>query len=132
MDKDNSPKTIDEYIELQSEDKQKILIEFRKTIKEAIPEATEKISWQMPTFYYLGNVIHFAAQKRHVGLHPGPNAIVVFQEELKEYKTSKGAIQIPYDKAIPSDLIKRIARFSLEENIQRNEEKLAAKGKKKV
>jgi uncharacterized protein YdhG (YjbR/CyaY superfamily) len=123
------PKTIDEYIENYPEEIQKRLIEFREIIREEIPEATEKISWQMPTFYYLGNVVHFAGQKRHVGLHPGPNAIEAYIDELMDYKTSKGAIQFPYDKPIPKELIKKIVRFSMEENIKRNEAKIAEKKK---
>ena len=123
------PKTIDEYINTFSEEIQKKLIELRDIIREEIPEAQEKISWQMPTFYYLGNVVHFAGQKRHVGLHPGPNAIVAYKDELEGYKFSKGTIQFSYDKEIPQELIKKIVRFSFEENIRRNEEQLASKNK---
>lgn len=130
MNKDLVPKTIDEYIETFPEDIQKILKEFKALIKEEIPEATEKISWQMPTFHHYGNVIHFAAAKKHTGLYPGPNAIVAYAKELEEYKTSKGAIQFPYAKPIPKELIKKIVRFSMDENLKHNEEKLAAKEKK--
>jgi uncharacterized protein YdhG (YjbR/CyaY superfamily) len=119
----NNPQTIDEYIADFPQDIQTILQAVRQIIREAIPQASEKISWQMPTFYYHGNVIHFAGQKNHLGIYPGASGVEHFLEELKEYQTSKGAIQIPYKKPLPQDLIKRIATFRLEENIAIAQEK---------
>ena len=121
--------TIDEYIEQFPKETQEIMRELRIIIKETIPEAKEKISWQMPTFTLHGNLIHFAANKNHLGVYPGPNAIEAFAEELSEYKTSKGAVQFPYGKAIPYELIVKLLKFSAAENITRAEEK-AAKTKK--
>jgi uncharacterized protein YdhG (YjbR/CyaY superfamily) len=91
----------------------KILNKVRKTISEAAPMSKEKISWRMPTFYLNGNLIHFAAHKSHLGIYPGPEAITTFNEELKNYKTSKGAIQFPFNKPIPYDLIKKIVVFNI-------------------
>ena len=76
-------------------DKGVILMRVRELLREAAPEALEKIAWQMPTYWQKENLIHFAAFKKHIGLYPGPEAIEVFAERLKGYKTSKGAIQLP-------------------------------------
>lgn len=84
----------------------------RKVIKEAIPLAKEKISWGMPTFYQKHNVIHFAAHKNHLGIYPGPDAIMQFKDQLKSFKVTKGAIQIPWSQALPITIISDIARWS--------------------
>ena len=75
--------TIDEYIEAQPRDVRPLLQSIRDTIREAAPEATEKISWNMPTFWLGENIIHFAAHKSHIGLYPGPEAIVAFESRLR-------------------------------------------------
>ncbi len=121
--------TIDEYISLFPPETQAVLQTVRKTIREAAPNAQEKISWQMPTFFYLGNLVHFAAFKNHVGLYPGASGVETFQNELKEYKTSKGAIQFPYTKPIPLLLIQKIVQFRLAENEAWAKEKAQKKGK---
>ncbi|MFB0921578.1 MAG: DUF1801 domain-containing protein [Oscillospiraceae bacterium] len=105
--------TIDDYISACSEEIQPKLKELRKIISNAEPEMTEKISWQMPTFFLKGNVIHFAAHKKHIGLYPGPKAIEVFSHRLESYKTTKGAIQIPNDMPLDRDLIRDIVRFNI-------------------
>lgn len=103
---------IGEYISVQDTDIQEMLCSVRKVIAEAIPDATEKISYQMPTWYRKHNLIHFAAQKKHLGLYPGPEAVEHFEDELKErgLKYSKGAIQFPYNK-VDLKLIRRIAEY---------------------
>ena len=109
----NKPANIDEYIATQSEDLQPILIKVRETIRTVAPDASERISWQMPTFWQGENLIHFCAHKNHLGIHPG--ALDRFPSELTErlaaYKTSKGAIQFPYDKPIDYELIADITRW---------------------
>ncbi|CZR06847.1 iron chaperone [Trichococcus collinsii] len=107
--------TIDAYISRYDGDIQAILQEFRRVIKEEAPDATEKISYQMPTFYLNGNLVHFAVQKNHIGFYPAPSGVAAFKEELTEYKTSKGAIQFPLTKPIPYELVRRIVRFRVEE-----------------
>ena len=102
------PKTIDEYIALQEEAKKADLCLIREALKEALPEAEERISWSMPTYWKGHNILHFAASKKHIGLYPGPEAVVEFSQELKNYKTDKGTIRIPYGK-VDTELIKRIA-----------------------
>ena len=100
---------IDEYIAAQDEAIQPRLNAIRDTIRAALPEAVEKISYQMPTYWKGRNIIHFAAFKNHIGLYPGGEAPVVFAEKLKDYKTSKGTIQFPLNKEIPLELIAEIA-----------------------
>lgn len=104
-----STKTIDAYIDAQSEDIQLLLNLVRGRIKSALPDAQEKISWGMPTYWKKQNIIHFAASKKHIGLYPGEEAVRHFADQIKDYKSSKGAIQFPYDKEIPLDLIEEIA-----------------------
>ncbi len=107
------PKTIDEYILSQDEDKQKDLHYIRRILRDALPEAEERISWSMPTYWKEHNIIHFAASKKHIGLYPGPQAVIQFSKELQEYKTSKGTIRIPYG-AVDAALIGKIAKWCLE------------------
>ncbi len=84
------------------------------------PQAVEKISYQMPTFYLHGNLVHFAAQKHHIGFYPAPSGIAHFAKELSAYKTSKGAAQFPLDRPIPYDLIRQITVFRVQENLMSN------------
>ncbi|KAF0091978.1 MAG: hypothetical protein FD141_162 [Fusobacteria bacterium] len=107
---------IDEYIQTFPEEVQKKLQEIRQVIKENAPEAIEKISYGIPTFYLEGNLVHFAAYSGHIGFYPAPSGIDAFKDELRAYKTSKGAIQFPIDKDIPLDLIKKIVLFRVGEN----------------
>ena len=100
---------IDEYISKQDEAVQQRLNAIRGTIRAAIPDAVEKISYQMPTYWKGRNIIHFAAFKDHIGIYPGGEAPVVFADKLKDYKTSKGTIQFRHDQELPLDLIAEIA-----------------------
>jgi uncharacterized protein YdhG (YjbR/CyaY superfamily) len=115
--------SIDQYIHGFPEHVQAILSELRSSIRLAAPEAIEKISYQMPTFYFNGNLVHFAAFERHIGFYPAPSGITTFQQELKIYKTSKGAVQFPIDQPLPLKLIKKIVEFRVKENSQKKEGK---------
>lgn len=123
----NTPKDIDQYISIFPEDIQEILQEIRSTIQQAAPGAEETISYQMPTFKLKGNLVHFAAYKKHIGFYPAPSGIERFKNRLTDYETSKGAIRFPLDKPIPLDLISDIVAFRVTENL----EKAAQKAKKK-
>ena len=105
------PKNIDDYIAAQPAEIQPLLLAVRKTIRSVIPEATEKISWQMPTFWQDQNIVHFMACKRHIGFFPGGDAVGVFKDRLAGYETSKGTIQFPYSKPIDHELIADIVRW---------------------
>ena len=115
----DSYKTIDEYIETFPEEIQSILKEIRRVIHEAVPEATEKISYQMPTFYLGGNLVHYAAFQKHIGFYPTPSGTTQFSKELSSYKGGKGSVQFPLDQPIPYDLIRRIALFRKEEFLKK-------------
>ena len=108
--------TIDEYIFAQDPAIQDRLYAIRNAISEAIPDAEERISYKMPTFWKGRNIIHFAAFKNHIGIYPGGEATAVFADKLTDYKTSKGTIQLPNSKDIPLELIKEISKWSYERN----------------
>jgi uncharacterized protein YdhG (YjbR/CyaY superfamily) len=122
-----APKNIDEYIAGFPDDVQEILEKIRMTIREAAPDAEEKISYQMPTFTLKGNLVHFAAYRKHIGLYPAPRGIEKFKKELSAYEGAKGSVRFPLDKPIPFGLISRIVKFRVKDNLERAE----AKGKKK-
>lgn len=106
-----APETIDAYILEQPEDIQKYLYQMHGILQAALPDVQERISWSMPTYWNQHNIVHFAGFKKHIGFYPGPQAIEMFEERLKEYKTSKGAVQFPYNKPLPAELITEIAKW---------------------
>lgn len=112
-----SYRNIDEYIETFPVEIQKKLQEIRQTISESAPNATETISYQMPTFKLNGNLVHFAAYEHHIGFYPIPSGLEAFKEELSHYKTGKGSVQFPLDQPLPMDLIRRIVEFRVKENL---------------
>lgn len=116
MEDNKSITTIDEYIAQFSPEIQKKLQALRKVIKEAAPDAGEKISYGMPTFTLKGNLAHFAAYKTHIGFYPTPSGIEAFKDKLAEYKYSKGAVQFPISKPLPFDLVREIVTFRVRES----------------
>ena len=112
----DAPKTIDEYIAAFPPEVQERLQAIRQVIHEAAPQATEKISYQMPTFFLHGNLVHFAAFKHHIGFYPAPTGIEEFKAELSAYHGGKGSVQFPLDQPIPYDLIRRIVLFRAQQN----------------
>lgn len=115
--------SIDDYISKFPPEIQEILSTIRKVIKEAAPDAKEKISYQMPTFELHGNLVHFAAFKNHIGFYPTPNGIDAFKEELSVYKGAKGSIQFPLNQPMPYELISKIVKYRVAENIQKAQDK---------
>lgn len=111
-----APETIAEYIREQPEAVQPILRQLQETIHAAIPEANEKISWSMPTFWKGHNLIQFAASQKHIGLYPGPEAVAFFADRLQAYSTSKGTIRLPLNQPMPLELIAEIAQWCEENN----------------
>ena len=110
--------SIDEYIKDYPKDVQSILQKMRQTIREAAPGAVEAISYQMPTFKLNGrNLVHFAALKSHIGFYPIPSGIEAFKEELSPYRQGRGSVQFPLDKPIPYDLVERIVKYRVKENL---------------
>ena len=106
---------IDTYIDQQDPAIRPRLHAIRAAVREAIPEAEERISWGMPTYWKGRNIIHFATGKRHIGVYPGPDAVIEFAARLQGYKTSKGAIQLPNDRELPLGLVADIARWNFEQ-----------------
>jgi len=109
--------TINEYIATFPPETQELLQAMRAAIHAAAPEATEKISYQMPTFYLNGNLVHFAAFKNHIGFYPVPSGIEAFREELAVYPQGKGSVQFPFNRPLPLDLVRRIVQFRVTENL---------------
>jgi uncharacterized protein YdhG (YjbR/CyaY superfamily) len=122
-----TPQSVDEYISNFPEEVQGKLDKLRAVIREAAPDAEEKISYQMPTYAQEGNLVHFAAYNKHIGFYPTPSGIEKFKSELSVYKTSKGTIQFPLDEPIPYELVSEIVTFRVKENLDKAE----AKRKKK-
>lgn len=107
---------IDAYIAGFPAATQEALETMRALIQEAAPEATETISYAIPTFDLKGrHLAHFAGYARHIGFYPVPTGIEAFKEELAAFKTGKGSVQFPLDQPLPADLIRRIVAFRLQE-----------------
>lgn len=111
--------SIEEYIGVFPVDVQKKLTELRTLIRELAPDAAEKISYQMPTFYLNGNLVHFAAYSKHIGFYPTPSGITNFKKELANFKHAKGSIQFPIEDPLPLDLITKIVNFRIKENLSK-------------
>ncbi len=118
------PKNIDEYIACFPPEIQDILQRVRSAIRKAAPQATEKISYQMPCFYLHGNLVYFAAFKKHIGFYPVSSGIAAFKNELDGLTSGKGSVQFPLNKPIPYDLITRITEFRVAENSENAKAKL--------
>jgi uncharacterized protein YdhG (YjbR/CyaY superfamily) len=121
------PASIDEYIAGFPEPVQAILQQLRETVKAAAPDATEKISYQMPTFFLNGNLVYFAAYKNHIGFYPTPGAIDELKDEIARYQAGKGTLQFPLDEPMPLDLVTRIVKVRVAENLKKAEEKARKK-----
>jgi uncharacterized protein YdhG (YjbR/CyaY superfamily) len=117
--------TIDEYVSSFPKDVQDVLETVRKTIKEAAPQAQEKISYQMPAFTLNGNLVYFAAFKNHIGFYGASGAVDAFKNEVAPYANAKGSLRFPLDKPLPVSLIRDIVTFRVKENLEK-----VKKGKK--
>ncbi len=116
--------SVDEYIASFPEDAQKILAEVREAIKAAAPDAREKISYNMPTFTLNGKyLVYFAGWKNHIAFYGAPRGNAEFREDLSAYESGQGTLQFPYDKEVPYDLISKIVKFRVAENLQRTDKK---------
>lgn len=116
-------KTVDEYIGQFPKEVQETLRQLRAVIKKAAPDATERISYQMPTYTMNRNLVHFAAYKNHIGFYPAPSGIDTFKAQLSLYEGSKGTVRFPIDAPLPFGLIERIVRFRVREDKARAKSK---------
>ncbi len=126
----NTPKNIDEYISRYPREIQTILKTIRETIKIAAPDATEAISYQIPTFKMGENLVHFAAFKDHISFFPTSSGVFNFIDELKNYGISKGTIRFPLDKPIPYELITKITEFRVKEVNEKRRKKIEGRKRK--
>ena len=122
-----TPKNIDEYIAGFPQEVRGILKKIRATIRKAAPNAEEAIKYRMPTFVLKGNLVHFAAFKKHIGFYPTPTGIEKFKDELSVYEGAKGSVRFPLEEPVPFGLISKIVKLRVKENL----EKAEARGKKK-
>lgn len=108
--------SIDEYIAGSSPEVRELLEEVRAVIRAAAPDATETISYAIPTFDLNGkHLVHFAGFSKHIGFYPVPSGIEAFKDELAPYKSGKGSAQFPLGRPLPTDLIRRIVEFRVGE-----------------
>jgi uncharacterized protein YdhG (YjbR/CyaY superfamily) len=120
MENDSTkPTSFDEYIAGYPADVQTVLQQIRETIRQAAPEATEVFSYGIPGFKLHGNLLHFAAYPHHIGLYPTPAGDEAFQQEIAGMRAGKSTVRLPMDRPIPYDLIARITRFRVQENMER-------------
>ena len=116
----STARSIDEYIAAFPPATQKVLEELRALIRAAAPDATETISYAIPTFDLNGHLVHFAGYERHIGFYPTGSGVEAFKEELRAYKSGKGSVQFPLGRPLPTGLIRRIVEFRVEENAGRS------------
>ena len=116
-------KTVDEYFSMFPASTKKILQEVRRTIKRAAPGAEEVISYNIPAFKYHGMLVSYAGYKKHIGFYPGAAGIKAFQKEIAQYKNSKGAVQFPVDQPVPVDLITKVVKFRIQQNLEKEKAK---------
>ena len=109
--------SIDEYIAGFPPETRKMLKELRALIRASAPDATETISYAIPTFDLNGHLVHFAGYKQHIGFYPTGRGVEAFKEELKPYKGGKGSVQFPFGRPLPTGLIRRIVEYRVAENI---------------
>ena len=115
--------SIDEYIATFPKETQKLLNDLRTAIKTSAPNAEEKFSYGIPTFFLNGNLVHFAAFKTHIGFYPAPSGIEAFKKELSMYKQAKGSVQFPLDAPLPLKLVGKIVKFRVAENLKKTSKK---------
>lgn len=116
----SSATTIDEYIAEFPPETRRVLEEVRALIRSIAPDATETISYAIPTFDLNGtHLVHFAGYAKHVGLYPTPSGMVAFEAELAPYRSGKGSAQFPLGQPLPLDLIRRIVEFRVAENARK-------------
>lgn len=117
------PKDFDDYLHRFPKEVRQRLQKMRLTVKKAAPQAKEKISYGIPSFTVNGMLVWFAAFKNHIGFYPRTSAIAAFKKELSTYKSAKGSVRFPFDKPLPLDLIGRMVKFRVKENLSKGKKK---------
>jgi uncharacterized protein YdhG (YjbR/CyaY superfamily) len=111
-------KTVTEYISSFPQPAKTMLKQLRDVIKAAAPQAEEKISYNMPAYMLHGRLIYFAGYKNHIGFYPMASGIETFKKEISKYKWAKGSVQFPLDQPLPLDLVNRIVKFRVKQNLE--------------
>ncbi|HEY1007866.1 MAG TPA: DUF1801 domain-containing protein [Sphingobacteriaceae bacterium] len=119
--------TVEEYISRFPPKIRQILEQIRETIRNAAPDADEKISYGMPTFTLAGNLVHFAAFKTHIGFYPVPGGVEAFKDRLAGYRSGKGSVRFPLNEPMPLELIRDVVGFRVRENLERAGKKKASR-----
>lgn len=110
---------IDKYIAGFPKETQTYLTQMRKTILKAAPDAEEIISYKMPAYKFHGMLVYFAGYEKHIGFYSTPTGHKEFEKEFSKYKTGKGSVQLPLDKALPLALITKVVKFRVKENLEK-------------
>lgn len=113
------PTSVEEYLVAFPDYVKTLLEELRQHIKNLLPEAEEKISYGIPSFFLHGPVVYYSGNKHHISIYPAPRDHPLFAEELTNYKGGKGTVQFPFNQPIPYDLVTRIVHFRAQENIKK-------------
>jgi uncharacterized protein YdhG (YjbR/CyaY superfamily) len=116
-------KDVDKFISTYPEEVQEVLNKVRATIHEAAPGAVETINYGIPTFTLNGNLVHFSGFKDHIGFYPTPSGIEKFKKELSKYEGAKGSVKFPLDQPMPYELITKIVKFRVQENLAKKKKK---------
>ena len=114
---------IDEYISGFPKNVQKLLKQMRTTIRKEASGAEETISYGIPTFKLNGNLVHFAGFKNHIGFYPAPAGIEAFKQEVAPYEAGKGSLHFPLDQPLPLDLVTKIVKFRVQQNLEKSKVK---------
>jgi len=115
--------SVDEYLADHPEEIREQLEDLREIIKKAAPQATERISYNMPAYDLNGILVYFAGYKGHIGFYPTASGIKAFQQKIAKFESSKGAVRFPLDKPLPKTLITRIVKFRAKENLEKPKRK---------
>lgn len=117
------PKNFEDYTARFPKETRQLLKRMRLAVRKAAPKTKEKISYGMPAFTLDGNLVYFAAYKRHIGFYPGSSAIAAFKKELSGYKWAKGSVQFPLDQPLPLTLVSRIVEFRVKQSSGKKKKK---------
>ena len=114
----DSVKTIDEYISACDGEGKDRMIALRSLIHSCHPEIGEKIAWGIPTFVLKGNLVHFSAEKKHMGFHPGKEAIDAFADRFGKLTHTKSTLHLPYNQPMPWELLREMVEFCVRERLK--------------
>ena len=110
--------SIDEYIAAYDGERKERMVALRALIHICYPDITEKIAWGIPTFVLKGNLVHISAEKKHMGFHPGKEAIDVFADRFGKLTHTKSTLHLPYNQLMPWELLREMVEFCVQERLK--------------